>query len=49
MSPLAAVVIFSGQLTDVPPRQIVRRTAWAMLAASIGAVATYFLVYHTVR
>lgn len=46
MSPLAAVVIFAGQLTDVPPRQIVRRTAPAMLAASIGALVAYFLTSH---
>ncbi|MCX7930465.1 MAG: C4-dicarboxylate transporter DcuC [Chlorobi bacterium] len=44
MSPLAAVVIFSAQLTDVPPRQIVRRTAAAMLAASVGALVASFLL-----
>lgn len=43
MSPLAAVVIFSAQLAQVPPRAIVRRTAPTLLIASIAALAVHYL------
>ncbi|RMF35019.1 MAG: hypothetical protein D6747_03605 [Chlorobiota bacterium] len=43
MSPLAAVVIFSAQLAGTQPRAIVRRTAPALLAASIAALAVHYL------
>jgi DcuC family C4-dicarboxylate transporter len=43
MSPLAAVVIFSANVAGAQPRAIVRRTAPALIAASIAALATYYL------
>ncbi|KXB96995.1 MAG: hypothetical protein AA908_09100 [Chlorobi bacterium NICIL-2] len=43
MSPLAAMVIFSAQLAGTQPRAIVRRTAPALLAASIAALAVHYL------
>ncbi len=46
MSPLAAVVIFSAQLTSVPPRQIVRLVVLPMLIAAAAALATYYATAH---
>lgn len=44
MSPLAAVVVFSAQLAGVTPRQIVQQTAPPMIAASVAALVTYYLI-----
>jgi DcuC family C4-dicarboxylate transporter len=38
MSPVAAVVIFTSTLTDVPPLQIVKRTAPALLVGGLVAL-----------
>ncbi|GIV55070.1 MAG: C4-dicarboxylate ABC transporter [Candidatus Kapaibacterium sp.] len=46
MSPLAAVVIFSAQLTNTEPKQIVRQVALPMVAAAAAALATYYAIAH---